>query len=209
MRMFLIYFWIYYIASTLGSLIETFWILYKFKRLEKRTSVIYGYHVPIYGLAAVLLVLIVDATNLDSWFYLFFFGFVISSFIEYFASLLQEKIFKTMSWNYFDFKFNLHGRVNLLYSILFGILSYSLYELILDPLKSYFISVELTNVFVKGSLLLVAFVLIDYIISIVATFRWTKRQSNTAVENKYWEKFDKIYNNKRMHNTYPSMVYLK
>ncbi len=54
---------------------------------------------------------------------IFIVGTLVATVIEYVCSFVQEKIFKTKSWDYSDFKYNLNGRVNLVYSIGFGMIS--------------------------------------------------------------------------------------
>lgn len=52
--------------------------------------------------------------------------FVISAFVgagfEYFCSWLQEQMFGTVSWDYSDTPFNLDGRTNLMYALIWGFL---------------------------------------------------------------------------------------
>ena len=57
----------------------------------------------------------------DAW--IFLGGFVIGSVFEYICSWVQEFLFGTVSWQYDEMPFNLNGRINLLYSIFWGVLA--------------------------------------------------------------------------------------
>ena len=48
---------------------------------------------------------------------------ILCTIVEYFASWILEKIFHMKWWDYSRYRFNIHGRVCLLNSLLFGVLS--------------------------------------------------------------------------------------
>ena len=50
-------------------------------------------------------------------------GMVLTSIIEYITGYLLEKLFATKWWDYSGRRFNIHGRVCLRNSLLFGVLS--------------------------------------------------------------------------------------
>ena len=54
---------------------------------------------------------------------LFLAGMMVTTVLEYLTSVLLEKLFHMRWWDYSHFKFQINGRVCLLNSILFGILS--------------------------------------------------------------------------------------
>ena len=54
-------------------------------------------------------------------FILFFLAVLLTSILEYFTGLFLEKTFKTKWWDYTEDPFNIHGRVCLLYSLMWGV----------------------------------------------------------------------------------------
>lgn len=202
-------FWIFYVCSFIGAIVETLWCFIRFDKIESRTSCIYEYNVPIYGLSGVLLLLFVLHFNIDKWYLLFLFGTLISTFIEYVSSYLQEKIFKSRSWDYSDFVFNLNGRVNLVYSILFGLLSMVLYYVVLNPLYSFLMELPFNGMFIFITLTFFIFMMFDYIISFIATFRWKERVARINRDSKFFNLIDRVYNNNRMHKIYPNMKFMR
>ena len=113
----LIYFFAFY--SFGGWCIE---VLYYFKNEHKfvNRGFLYGPFCPIYGCGAVSLVVFLDNYK-NNIFILFFLAVLLTSILEYFTGFILEKAFKTKWWDYTDDPFNIHGRVCLLYSLMWGV----------------------------------------------------------------------------------------
>ena len=77
---------------------------------------------PIYGFGALLVIAVLTPYR-GNILLVFVFGINFTSVLEYITSYLMEKIFHSKWWDYSNNKFNIKGRVCLLNSILFGILS--------------------------------------------------------------------------------------
>lgn len=75
-----------------------------------------GPYCPIYGITLI----IIDIFNCLNNFYLFIISFFLISFIEYFTSLILEKIFKNKWWDYSRKKLNINGRICLENIIIFS-----------------------------------------------------------------------------------------
>jgi len=76
---------------------------------------------PVYGFGALLVIHVLRPVG-NNVFLTFFSGLVLTSALEYLTSFLLEKLFHLSWWDYSRRKFNLHGRVCLLNSTLFGLL---------------------------------------------------------------------------------------
>jgi len=205
MKTFLYYFWIFYITSFLGFIIETIWCLLKNKRLESRKGVIYEFLIPIYGATGVLLVFFVGLFKLKKLYKIFIAGFLISTIIEFVSSFLQEKIFATKSWDYKDFAFNLCGRVNLLYAIMFGLVALLSYQFVLLPITNLFMSLEINKFIIILSFCVLLFMLFDFVISFIAVYRMKERKRKIKREGKFWAFIDKKYNNEYLKKVYANM----
>ena len=77
---------------------------------------------PVYGFGAmaVLVFLRPIQNNIPL---LFLCGMLVTSIIEYITGYLLEKLFATKWWDYSTYRFNIHGRVCLRNSLMFGVLS--------------------------------------------------------------------------------------
>lgn len=83
---------------------------------------LYGPYCPIYGVGA-LLVLYPLLFVKQYPVLVFILGVIITSTLEYITSWVMEKLFKTRWWDYSEHFLNINGRVCLLNSTLFGIMS--------------------------------------------------------------------------------------
>lgn len=77
---------------------------------------------PIYGFGALIVIFFLTPFK-DSIFLVFIFGLIVTSTLEYFTSYAMEKLFHSKWWDYSNNRFNINGRVCLLNSILFGLMS--------------------------------------------------------------------------------------
>lgn len=80
-----------------------------------------GPYCPIYGFGA-LIVLYVLAPFSDQWVLLFLAGMILTSILEYLTSYVMEKLFHSKWWDYSQRRFNIHGRVCLRNSLMFGVM---------------------------------------------------------------------------------------
>ena len=71
----------------------------------------------------------------ENWGILFIAGMLITSIVEYITGFLLEKLFHTKWWDYSQKKFNLHGRVCLKNSLLFGVMSVLVMKVIFPPIS--------------------------------------------------------------------------
>jgi uncharacterized membrane protein len=118
--------WIYAYAffiiySILGWVCESTYVSVPCKHFINR-GFCYGPYIPIYGFGAMIAVYILIRFQ-SMPILVFLGGFVLTSVLEYFTSWAMEEIFHMRWWDYSHRKYNLNGRVCLLNSSLFGIMS--------------------------------------------------------------------------------------
>lgn len=82
---------------------------------------LYGPFCPIYGFGAISILLILKEFP-QTITAIFLGGMVVTSTLEYLTSWVMELLFDAKWWDYSKQKWNLHGRICLLNSVLFGIL---------------------------------------------------------------------------------------
>lgn len=113
-----IYFIIY---SVIGWTCEVIFCSILEKRFINR-GFLNGPLCPIYGFGALIVIFCLTPFK-DSIFLVFIFGIIFTSVLEYLTSYAMEKLFHSRWWDYSSNKFNINGRVCLLNSILFGLMS--------------------------------------------------------------------------------------
>lgn len=109
------------VCSFVGWIIETVYRSIVEKRFVN-PGFLYGTFVPIYGFAALFIGIIeINFAHLPLDMRLAAY-FLIPTVIEYFTSLMLEKIFNLKLWDYSNKRFNLKGRVCLSFSIMWAVL---------------------------------------------------------------------------------------
>ena len=77
---------------------------------------------PIYGVASTLFAIFLPELTANP-FFLFLWGMVLATLLEYSTGLIMERIFKRKLWDYSHIRYNLGGYVCVRYSFLWGILA--------------------------------------------------------------------------------------
>lgn len=130
-------FFYFIIYSFLGWCVE---VLYAYKNQKKfvNRGFLKGPICPIYGLCICSMVVLLNNINVSIPILLIVATVVIST-IEYFTGYLLEKLFKRKYWDYTEDPFNIHGRICLHFSIIWGITSVGVVKLF-HPILKYIVS---------------------------------------------------------------------
>lgn len=199
-------FWIFVFFSIYGFVFETIQSLIKFGGFYNRQGLLYGPFSQIYGLGAVIIILCTKNIYKKSIAFLFILSCFMGAAFEYLFSLMQEMIFGCVSWNYYSMPFNIQGRINLLYSLIWGVIGVIivrwLYPLTIRMIKS------ITNK--KGiiiSWIVLIFLCYDIFISASAVRREFERFNNIPPSNKFQVYLDEKYPDSFMKTRYPSMIF--
>ena len=110
------------IYSVIGFIIETLFGVITKGTLESRQSVLYGPFCMIYGVGAVIMLVLLRFFNKNNN-TLFWGGFLIGSVTEYVISYLGEALFSVVWWNYSEMPLNINGRICVFFSIFWGLLA--------------------------------------------------------------------------------------
>lgn len=194
----LAYFTIY---SFLGYVIETLFAIVTYGIWESRQSFLYGPFCSIYGVGAVVIILILKNKFSKNTHTLFLGGFLVGSVVEYIVSLVGEVLLGVKWWDYSDRFLNINGRVCLLYSLFWGILGLYLLKEVnprVDKFIDWFKGKVNVNALKSISMALTIFLLADCILSAFAINFFLIRisyENNLDVKNKTQleEYYDKIY----------------
>lgn len=201
------YFWIFMIGSFIGWLEETIWCIIKNRRYESRKGLLYFHLIPIYGVACLIITMVIKLLKIKNGFIIFLTGALICSVVEYACSFLQEKLLGTKSWDYKKMKFNLFGRINLLYSMFFGLLSLAWINLFLPLFDGCYFSLNTRHMSVITEVFVI-FVIFDMIISFLAVYRMNERKNNVKRKGKFWNFIDKKYNDDRVKRVYANLEFV-
>lgn len=197
--------WIFFIASTLGYLVETAFCLIKLGYIESRQGMIYGPFSQIYGFGAILLTLLLYRLRNMRALWIFIGSALIGGFFEAGASLVQETLFGTVSWDYTAQSFSLMGgRTNLSYMFFWGILGI-LFIRHIYPAMSSFVERIPNRLGIAITWVIVVFFTINASISSAALIRQKARHDGKPAIHSVSIFLDKHYPDKRLYKVYPNM----
>ena len=175
--------WYFIIFSILGLIIETTYCYITTGVIESRKGLIIGPFCPIYGVGAAAIIAVFGDSK-KGRIELFLEGFIFGTLLEYILSYILEAIYGMKFWNYSYLKYNLNGRISLVYSIFWGILTAILIR-DLAPLINKIINKIPDNKNITISIII--FFIIDALITVWAIQSYKNRVINKQ-EGTYIEK---------------------
>lgn len=215
------------IYSVVGYIIETIFGLFNAGVWESRQSFLYGPFCSIYGVGAVIIILVLNYKFFKNNHTLFLGGFIVGTIVEYFVSLFGEMLLGVKWWDYSDRFLNIGGRVCLLFSFFWGLLGVYLMRVV-NPKVDKFIDWLKTKVnytFLKVATLgMIIFMFLDCCLSAYAINVFLIRvahendlpvKDRTKVEQLYDELYndeeksriiEKYFSVEKMMITYPRLT---
>ena len=195
--------WLFVIGAFLGDVVETLFCRVTAGVWMSRSSLVWGPFSVVWGLALVLATVLLRQEKDRSDRYLFAFGTVMGGVYEYVCSAVTELLFGTVFWDYSKFKFNLGGRINLLYCFFWGIaaviwMRYG-YPLVLRGMKKV-----RSRVRPWMTVLLAVFMAVNMLTSALALARYDARTSGEGPKNSIDMLLDAHFDDARMERIYPN-----
>ena len=188
--------WLFVIGAFLGDMVETVFCRLTAGVRMSRSSLVWG-------LALAMATVLLRQNQDKSDRYLFAFGTVLGGVYEYVCSAVTELLFGTVFWDYSKFKFNLGGRINLLYCFFWGIaavmwMRYG-YPLVLKLMKKV-----RSHIRPWMTAALAVFMAVNMLTSALALARYDARTSGEAPNGQLEVFLDEHFDNARMERIYPN-----
>ena len=195
--------WLFVIGAFLGDLVETVFCRLTAGVWMSRSSLVWGPFSVVWGLALAMATVLLRQNQDKSDRYLFAFGTVLGGVYEYVCSAVTELLFGTVFWDYSKFKFNLGGRINLLYCFFWGIaavmwMRYG-YPLVLKLMKKV-----RSHIRPWMTAALAVFMAVNMLTSALALARYDARTSGEAPNGQLEVFLDEHFDNARMERIYPN-----
>ena len=196
-----ILFWVFIIGSIAGFIFEVTVVFFQKGHFELRQGLIYGPFIPVYGIGAMCYYIVLSKTKIKNKIQIFLITMILGGITEYLCSLIQEKAFGTISWDYSYLPFNINGRTSLLHCIYWGI-GGVLYITYIDPFLNKMIDKTNIKAFDLITIILSIFIIFDISISWMAAYRQTERKNNIEPENRLDIFLDKNYPDEYMNRIF-------
>lgn len=163
------FFLMFVIYSFIGYLIEVTCVSFNQKKIVFSRGYLIGPYLPIFGVGAMVVTFFLSKYKGDV-FTLAVMTMVCCCILEYYTSLILEKIFKLRWWDYSDKKFNLNGRICLETGVMFGLGGVFIVR-VLNPLMKSFLGLFSKKVIIILGIILFFVMLIDFGVSTFAIIR--------------------------------------
>lgn len=165
----LIYFFALY--SLAGWCLEVVYYFKNERRFVNR-GFLHGPFCPIYGFGVLFLVIFLDSYK-NNVFILFLLASFFTSVLEYITGFILEKTFKTKWWDYTDDPFNLHGRICLLYSLLWGVGEVAIIKVVHPLVNDLIVNIPKTlgEIFISA---IIIYFIIDFCLTIISLIQFDK-----------------------------------
>jgi uncharacterized membrane protein len=150
-----------------------------------------GPYIPIYGFGGTIIYLFLNKYY-DNILLIFTLGFIFATILEYFTALILENILKIRLWSYDNYPLNFQGRICLLASLFWGVMSIMVVKFITPFMIKYINPIHRDFKLIISSMLVAIFIL-DLIITINSMFRLKEKIKNIIeIENKLEPVLEKI-----------------
>lgn len=200
-------FWIFFLASFLGAMVETVFMLLTKGELQNRSGVIYGQFSLVWGMGAVLFTLCFHRLSGSRDLWVFLAGTALGGAYEYVCSWIQEVLFGACFWDYSHIPLNINGRVSLLYSMFWGVAAV-VWVKDLYPRLCRLIGRIPAAVGKPLTWVLTLFMLFNILISGAALSRWEQRQLGLPPANPAEAFLDRHYPDQRMYQNYSTLTFI-
>ena len=195
--------WLFVVGAFLGDVVETIFCRVTAGVWMSRSSLVWGPFSVVWGLALVLAAVLLRGSERKSESRIFWFGVILGGTYEYVCSAVTELLFGTVFWDYSGFKFNLGGRINLLYCFFWGIAAvawirygYPLVAKGMNKLK--------THIRPWMTAALAVFMAVNMGVSALAMARYDARTSGVEAATPLAVFLDAHFDNARMERIYPN-----
>ena len=192
-------FWLFMVGCVFGCVFEMVNHFIHYGDCVSRRGLIYGPLNPVYGLGLVFFVIFLSKIKNPAL--IFLGGMLLGGGCEYLCSLVQEKVFGTLSWDYSHQLFNIGGRTSLKYMLIWGVLALVVMKIVYPFLSNLIekMPVKTGNILTA---ILIVFMVADIIISVAACLRQSERAKGMEPSNKVEVFLDRHYPDKRLNTIF-------
>ena len=196
-------FLLFVIGSFLGDLTETIFCRLTAGVWMSRSSLVWGPFSVVWGLAIALVTWMLYKYKDYSSSFMFCIGTLLGGSYEYLCSVFTEIFFGKIFWDYSGMRFNLGGRINLLYCFFWGIAAVVWFKVLYPKVSKWIEKIPKK----QGTIItwvLVVFMVCNVVVSGLALIRYDKRSKGEMPYGAVGELLDERFPDLRMEKIYPN-----
>lgn len=175
------------IYSFMGWCLETIYATTNKKEFVNR-GFLHGPFCPIYGFGCLSIIFFLKPIE-TNYIFLFIGSVLLTSVLEYITGFFLETAFNSTWWDYSDKPYNLHGRICLSFSLIWGFISIFIIKVI-HPYIVYIVNLVPRSPGVMLFYITLLYFSIDFIITVITIFRL--KSLLTQLNAVYLELTDKL-----------------
>ena len=197
--------WLFMIGCFLGDITETIYCRLTAGIWMSRSSVVWGPFSIVWGLAIAIFTALLYRYKNKPDRTIFFAGTVLGGAYEYVCSVFTEIVFGKVFWDYSHIRFNLGGRINLLYCFFWGIAAVVWIKFLYPRISGWIEKVPKK----QGQLItwvMVVFMCCNIVVSCMALVRSTQRAEGIPATQSWQQTMDERFDDERMERIYPNAL---
>lgn len=196
---------LFVIGSFLGDITETIFCRIRAGVWMSRSSLVWGPFSIVWGFAIAAVTVLLYRYRNSSDRFLFLMGTILGGAYEYICSVLSEKVFGSVFWDYSSIPFNLGGRINLLYCFFWGIAAVVWFKCLYPALSSWIERIpEHPGKYVVW--VLIVFMCCNMAVSSMALIRSDERSRGIEAVHGWQQVMDERFDDQRLKRIYPNAV---
>lgn len=197
--------WLFLIGSFIGDITETIFCRITAGTWMSRSSVVWGAFSIVWGFAIAMATILLHKYRDKPDRTLFFAGTFLGGAYEYICSVFTEIVFGKVFWDYSHLRFNLGGRINLLFCFFWGIAAVVWIKGIYPVLAGFIekIPVKIGKVL---SWVAILFMCCNVVVSSLALIRSSQRSAGVPADKQWQKVLDERFDDERLMRIYPNAI---
>lgn len=196
---------LFMVGAFLGDIIETIFCRLAARKWMNRSTYIFWPLSSVWGGAFLLASISYYWFRNSNILTLFLVGFIFGTLYEYLYSAVLERFLFLKFWDYSGFRYHIKGRVNLPYSIGWGIVAIVWIKVLYPRVASWLMGVSSSALLAVGIALALE-LLIDTAVSFYAFVRYSRRYRLGSASNRMSAFVDRYYTDAYMEDAFPYML---
>lgn len=198
--------WVFMIMSVAGLVGETLQHYVAFGAWESRAGLIWGPFSPIYGLAAVIMTVLLEPLQNRGIPLLLVAGGLIGGALEYFASWAMETYWGVVAWSYLEIPLNFDGRTDIFHMLIWGCLGVLWVKVGLPLCQKAFDHISLSSTLYRVcSVFLSVYLVLDIAMTVFVLLRADARTADIPPQNAFEQYCDDVYPNEVLSARFQNM----
>lgn len=196
--------WVFFAGGFLGTFLEITFYLLTTGSVMSRSSMLYGQFSTVWGGGFVLMTVLLHKMSDKRDLSIFLAGAALGGIYEYACSFMLERVISVRFWDYSRIGYNLHGRINLPFCLLWGVTAV-LWVKDLYPKFSKWVERLPDRAGRLLTWLFIAAFIVDSVLSGAAIIRTSAREDGIPADSLIEKLIDETYPTDYILERYPNM----